>query len=135
MEKKIVINSCYGGFSLSYAGTIRYAKHKGIKLFAYGDMPINGKYTLFEEGESEPYLLHYTTKEINNGDGLNEFHWSYYSLKRDDPALVKTVEDLKERAHGRFAQLTIVSIPEDVAWEIEEYDGIEWVAEKHRTWS
>jgi hypothetical protein len=27
-----------------------------------------------------------------------------------------------------------VDIPDDVKWEIEEYDGNEWVAEVHRTW-
>jgi len=31
--------------------------------------------------------------------------------------------------------LKIVDIPDGVEWEIEEYDGMEWVAEKHRTWS
>ena len=29
----------------------------------------------------------------------------------------------------------IVEIPADVEWQIQEYDGMEWVAEKHRTWS
>jgi hypothetical protein len=28
----------------------------------------------------------------------------------------------------------VVTIPDDVAWTIEEYDGNEWVAEVHRTW-
>ena len=30
--------------------------------------------------------------------------------------------------------LKIIEIPDDVDWIIEEYDGNEWVAEKHRTW-
>jgi hypothetical protein len=30
--------------------------------------------------------------------------------------------------------LLIVEVPADVDWYIEEYDGLEWVAEKHRTW-
>jgi hypothetical protein len=28
----------------------------------------------------------------------------------------------------------VVEIPDGVEWEIAEYDGLEWVAEKHRTW-
>jgi hypothetical protein len=28
-----------------------------------------------------------------------------------------------------------VDIPDDVNWYIEEYDGNEHVAERHRTWS
>jgi hypothetical protein len=30
--------------------------------------------------------------------------------------------------------LTIVDIPDDIEWQIEEYDGMEWVAEVHRIW-
>ena len=32
------------------------------------------------------------------------------------------------------ANLKMVEIPDDVEWEIADYDGKEWVAEKHRTW-
>ena len=27
-----------------------------------------------------------------------------------------------------------VEIPDDVEWQIEEYDGTEHISEKHRTW-
>jgi hypothetical protein len=37
-------------------------------------------------------------------------------------------------ANGRFAKLKLVDIPLDIQWAIEEYDGDEWVIEKHRTW-
>jgi hypothetical protein len=49
--------------------------------------------------------------------------------------LVAVVEKLGEKADGFCATLKVVEIPEDVDWEIGEYDGNEWVAEKHRTWS
>ena len=57
-----------------------------------------------------------------------------WDIERDDPFLVKVVESLGEAADGRHADLHIVSIPEGVDWQIEEYDGKEWIAEKHRTW-
>lgn len=38
-------------------------------------------------------------------------------------------------AYGDCADLKIVEIPDDVEWVIEEYDGIEYVSEVHRTWS
>ena len=41
---------------------------------------------------------------------------------------------MKERANGKWAKLKIVRVPKDVKWTIEENDGWEWVAEKHRTW-
>ena len=56
-------------------------------------------------------------------------------VDRSDPALVDAVETLGERADGGFAELKIVEVPDDVKWHIEEYDGKEWVAEDHRTWS
>ena len=34
---KVVINDCYGGFSLSYEAVMRYAELKGFKLYAYVD--------------------------------------------------------------------------------------------------
>jgi len=40
-----------------------------------------------------------------------------------------------ERAGGPAAILKVVEIPELVAWHIQDYDGLEWVAENHRTWS
>ena len=56
-------------------------------------------------------------------------------IKRDDPILVEVVEQLGEDASDRFADLKVVKIPDDVQWTIEEYDGNEWIAEKHRTWN
>jgi len=32
------------------------------------------------------------------------------------------------------SSLKVVKIPNNVKWEIEEYDGSEWVSEKRRTW-
>jgi hypothetical protein len=60
-------------------------------------------------------------------------------IPRDDPILIQTIKTLglKESA-GNFAKLQIIEIPDDVpadGWIIQDYDGTEWVAEKHRTWS
>jgi hypothetical protein len=48
--------------------------------------------------------------------------------------LIQVVEELGEKASGRFADLKVVEIPDDVEWQIDEYDGLEWVSERHRTW-
>lgn len=56
-------------------------------------------------------------------------------IPRDSELLVQVVEELGDEANGKFASLKVVTIPDDVEWEIHEYDGREWVAEKHRTWS
>lgn len=66
--------------------------------------------------------------------GITDPDWYDRAVARDDPYLVKIVQDLKEESYGRFAELKIVEVPADVEWTIDEYDGMEWVAEKHRTW-
>jgi len=58
----------------------------------------------------------------------------YRDLERDNPALIATVEELGEAANGRSAKLKVVEIPDGVTWQIDEYDGVEWVAEIYRTW-
>ena len=89
---KIVINTSYGGFSLSdnaraYMG---WTKQEALSLGNYEN--------------------------------------------RNNPDLIKCVEELGEAANGEFSKLKIVEIPDDVDWVIENYDGVEWVSEKHRVW-
>lgn len=67
--------------------------------------------------------------ELTGQKEINE-----YDLDRDDPYLVKVVNDLGIAAHGAYANLKVVTIPADVDWQIEEYDGREWISEVHRTW-
>jgi hypothetical protein len=61
-------------------------------------------------------------------------HLYHNDIERNDPALVATVEELGELAGGWAADLQIVDIPDDANWEINEYDGMESVHEKHRRW-
>jgi hypothetical protein len=56
-------------------------------------------------------------------------------IPRDDIHLVRVVRELGNKANAANADIRVVQIPDDVEWTIEEYDGVEWVAEKHRTWS
>lgn len=56
-------------------------------------------------------------------------------IERNDPLLIEIIEKLGEDANGEYSKLKIVEIPDDVEWQIEEYDGWEHVAEKHRTWT
>lgn len=55
-------------------------------------------------------------------------------IARNDPKLVECVEKLGVEANGTYAELKVVEIPDDVNWEIGEYDGLEWVEEVHRKW-
>ena len=59
--------------------------------------------------------------------------WNW-DAHRDDPELVRVVELLGEKASSLLAYLEVVEIPDGIEWKIDEYDGWEHVAEKHRTW-
>jgi hypothetical protein len=113
---KVVINKCHGGFGLSDQGIEHYVKLKGLELVRRDS----------QFAFSESYDYYYPDSD--------KLFLSRY-IGRDDPALVQTVEDIGKKANGRYASLKVVDVPDDVEWEIDEYDGLEWVAEKHRTWS
>ena len=66
--------------------------------------------------------------------GITDPNWYYYDIPRDDPILVEMVETMGGQVNGSCSDLRIVEIPDDVNWQVDEYDGHEWVAEVHRTW-
>jgi len=75
-------------------------------------------------------------KYYNKLKGIKETHIDYDDeILRNDPILIKVVEELGNEANGSCANLHIVEIPDDVQWIIKEYDGAEWIAEEHKTWS
>lgn len=70
--------------------------------------------------------------ELALRDGLA--HEESKPLLRNDPDLVAVVESLGAQAAGPYARLKIVEVPDNVIWFIQDYDGIERVAEVHRSW-
>ncbi len=61
-----------------------------------------------------------------------DFHSQH--IPRDDEHLIAVVELMGSEASNKYSDLKIVDVPDDVNWYVEEYDGREWVAERHRTW-
>ena len=57
-----------------------------------------------------------------------------WDIARDDPTLVRIVEEMGFNSSARYSDLKVVEVPDGVRWFIQEYDGMEWVAEAHRTW-
>jgi hypothetical protein len=55
-------------------------------------------------------------------------------MPRHDPDLVAVVEEMGRLASGTCSHLKVVEIPDGIDYVIEEYDGMEWIAENHRTW-
>ena len=55
-------------------------------------------------------------------------------IPRFDENLIAVIEELKSESWGKFSELKVVEIPDDIEWEITEYDGSESVEEVHRKW-
>ena len=105
---KVVINGCFGGFSIS--------KRAAEFMAARGN--VTAKAELAEDGEFYGYGY------SGGNDGYD----------RTDPDLVAAVEELGVSASGSCAELRVVAIPDGIEWEISDYDGLESVEECHRSW-
>lgn len=119
---KVVINKCFGGFGISDQAFELLLSKKGIE---------------YERVQGAPVLGYDTWNYYDKGFAGDPNHQIYdfqFEDKRDDPELIAVIEELGEKAYGWAADLKIVEIPDDVEWYVEEYDGREWIAEKHRTW-
>ena len=143
MNRKVVINSCYGGFSLSNLARQTYYKLKnpGKKLYFYKVKSVGKEYKKMsdEEAYKNNNDLFVTVFTEDLGDSFSitkntpselydKFHNSYWwdhDISRHDEDLVKVVETLgSEKASGSCAKLEVVDIG-DSMYRINEYDGYE----------
>jgi len=87
-------------------------------------------------GLSGAGAAHYLKLKTEAGDPETEKYldFSPYGDGRTDPFLIETIESLGKEANGDYASLSIVEIPDDVEFTIEEYDGVESIHEVHRSW-
>jgi hypothetical protein len=150
--RKVVINACFGGFSLSDAAYEKLIEW-GVPVRKYVEQvrdPVTGLYNKPPENEGEVIFDRELTPpgEDKMNDMMYHDHkgrpsrvfgqryWDSWigTHNRHDTRLVRLVEELGAAANGGFAKLEIVEIPADVEYEIQEYDGNEHVAEAHRTW-
>lgn len=118
---KVVINKCHGGFGLSNVAFEALLDKKGIaweKTADDGSLIGPNYYQKGHLGDKEYFISEYDHYESRNCQ-----------------ALIQIVEKFGSDANGWASELKILEIPDDVEWTVMEYDGLEWVAEKHRTWS
>lgn len=142
---KVVINKRHGGFGLSEQAVIEYFKIKRQPLWVvrdskYGSLGIVHYWVVPEHERLQDAGDDWFTMSLEQRQEYNrkwsEQTFSETSVARDDPILVQVIETIgSEKASSKYAELQVVEIPDDVEWQIEEYDGLEWIAEKHRTWS
>jgi hypothetical protein len=141
---KIVINRCFGGYGLSHEAIMRYLDLRGITV--YPEQSEGGgtwKFLTYwlvkpedrlEEKEGESFYTMTMDERQDYNKRFSDETFGVEDISRDDPVLIEVIEELGDAANGDCAELAIVEIPDDVEWEISEYDGSEHVAEKHRVW-
>jgi hypothetical protein len=112
INMKVVINRCYGGFSLSREAVLLARKLSGNKK--WGGACIKG----------DKYKDH----EICASD------YGFVDVERTDRWLVKVVELLNAKANGSHAKLRVVEIPDGTRYTIDDYDGMEYIDEEHQSW-
>lgn len=131
---KIVINSCYGGFSLSPKGERRYLELKGLSSYFYKQSKYNFKngtteFIRIDHIDDVPDIFFYCTT-YDQGKTLPDYPKDIFhsrDLKRSDPILVQVVEELGAESFGKCAELEIVDIDKGRWFKIDEYDGYESV--------
>lgn len=71
---------------------------------------------------------------LDYGDNQSGYGHAYY-YDRNNPDLIRCVEELGADACGHSCKLQIIDIPDDVVFKVVDYDdGLEQVEEVHRIW-
>jgi hypothetical protein len=119
---KVVINTDFGGFGLSREAFEILLQRKNIE---------------YEVVESKTFGFERESFYHKGHAGDDKFYLSDYDFydNRADEDLIAVVETLGTAANGHAANLKVIEIPDTIEWYIEEYDGREHIAERHRTWS
>ena len=137
---KIAINKCFGGFSLSDKAIEMIMKRKGLNCYRYKQTKFNhsdgaDEYTRLDDNDPSSFIRYCTTDLGEKIENMPyEDCWYYGELERTDKDLISVIEELGIEASGRFGRIVVIEIPDDVDWEIDDYDGIETIHEKHRVW-
>lgn len=120
---KIIVNKCYGGFGISDEACEWLISNKKWKVSEY-----------LKDGNT----LKDKSAKLTPTD-KPEFYGRYWTIAdrdelRIDSDVIECVETLGKKSSGNHANLEVIEIPDDVEWEVDEYDGIESIHEVHRSW-
>ncbi len=138
---KIVINARFGGFGLSEAAYKKLIEW-GIPAKPYIEQKRDPKTRLYlpePANEGEIIFDRTLTPEQSFSDAehirvLGRYWETWIEKQRTHALLIRVVEELGRAASGSLSSLKVVEVPNGTDWEIDEYDGLEHIAEKHRTW-
>lgn len=138
MSQKVVINVCFGGFGLSEAAIHAYVARKGLTLYPEQDSELYTIYWIVPPEQRIPNLPDWHNQPLEARQNWSEQYDAQRlynkKIERTDPDLIAVIEELGTNANGACSELKIIEIPDNIHWKIEEYDGLEHIAEVHRTW-
>lgn len=137
--KKVILNKCYGGFGISKEAYQLYAKKKCLELYLYKREHVGKEVVYKKVKDDNSIFTTYLTKDFGDNAIINSEDFSKYHLYirenyREDSTLIEVVEELGEKANGRYSELEIVEIPYDLDYVIDDYDGIETLHQKVQEW-
>ena len=129
---KVILNKCFGGFDVSKEAYMLYAKKKGLNLYQYASDFTNFKKCIYKKTNDETLFKNYFIKDMGDNIEISNEDYKKYNLylndeHRQDPILIEVVEELGDKASGRFGRLEVVEIPDNCYYKIDEYDGVETI--------
>ena len=133
---KVVVNTCHGGFGLSDKAIEMIMNKKSLNCFRYRYRLDLEKYVRCESFDNMKIYDYYMTEDVGYAVDKLPVSASFYDWKidRTDSDLIAIVEELGNEANDVFADLEVVEIPNDVDWEIKDYDGCETIEEVYVSW-
>ena len=136
---KVVINKCFGGYGLNMKAQKEIGKLKGKPLWFYTGAGCSRETLNRVDCDSDAFILIAVTKDFGEKttwDEIDDFVFDAKRLERNDKDLIQALENLGvKNCNTRFSSLKIVKLPKDVTeYEITDYDGVETLHEKHRSW-
>lgn len=138
---KVVIATTHCGFTPSPVLVQKYLDRKGKECHVYEliDKTVAAwvPTDIYHHGLIFIFTKYYGPKVdlgiVNDEDHFNPFWWE--KQYRTDPDFIAAVESMTEQEiAAERSTYKVVEIPDDVQWQLESDEGIEWIAEKHRTW-
>ena len=153
--KEVVINKRFGGYNVSHEASIDIFKYDNNvdKVYIYSAENYESdkckliKDIKFNNGEFDndidDYVTYISSKYLGDNINRNEIKLDCVkfmlsltqNIKREDKRLIELIKEWgSERCSGNYSELKIVEIPDDVEYEIDDYDGCESIHEKHRIW-
>lgn len=115
-EERILICGTYGGWGISREAFLRLRELGQEDALREPDIG-----ELYSDGSGP-------RKSFSNLESFGR------DIPRNDPLLLQVWDEMGDSMSASLCKIVEVKVPVGVEWDIEEYDGNEWVAEKHRTW-